>query len=112
MKKVKLSRQYAIGSAVFDAISFREPKLTDYRRLGRPIDIQRGVVIRNDEATFGYVDTLVQDIPPGAINELDLIDAMIIEAEVIAFFTDAAAQLSERANSSSVSAGAPSTSTI
>ncbi len=111
MKSVPLSRTYTSGSSVFSKLEFREPKLVDYRQVGKAIEVQRGVVVTYPDAIWSYVDRLLKDTPPGALNDLDLVDALAVEDAVIDFFTEASKLLHDRGNSSSGSAGAPPTST-
>lgn len=110
MKAVPLSRTYTVGSSVFSALNFREPKLADYRQIGRAIEVQRGVVVTYPDAIWSYVDRLLQDTPPGALNELDLADTLAVEEAIIDFFTEANKLLRSRENSSSASDGVPPTS--
>jgi hypothetical protein len=111
MKNVPLGRTYTVGSAIFESLSFREPKLADYRQIGKAIEVQRGVVVTYPDAIWSYADRLLQVTPPGALNELDLVDALAVEDAIIDFFSEASKQLHERGNSSSASAGDPPTST-
>lgn len=104
-KVVALSRQYVVGSAIFDSVTFREPKLSDYRALGKAFEIQRGVFVTYPDAVWGYADRLVEGVPPGALGELELTDAISVEEAVVGFFTDATKQLRKRENSSSGSDG-------
>ncbi len=105
---VKLSRRYDHGSTPFDTVVLREPKLKD-RRVGGPVlDIQRGVVLRDDEAIWRYVNMLlVEPASPGAIDLLDLPDAELLSETVVSFFTKARLFYIERTNSSSASDGTP-----
>ena len=108
---VKLTRQYVVGSAIFDTLTFRAPKLADYRAIGKVAEVQRGVVVTYDNAIWQYVDRLVEGVPSGALAELEIVDALAVEAEIVGFFTAANRQLRERESSSSGSAGDQSTST-
>lgn len=105
---IKLSRRYDHGTTPFDTVVLREPKLKD-RRIGGPVlDIQRGVVIRDDEAIWRYVDMLlVEPQAPGAIGLLDLGDAEALAETVVGFFTRARLSYIERMSSSSGSDGTP-----
>ncbi|MBS9720174.1 phage tail assembly protein [Tianweitania sp. BSSL-BM11] len=104
-KIVPLSRCYTVGSAVFDTLTIREPKLSDYRQIGRVAELQRGVIVIFPEAIWAYSERLLQDLPPGALSELDLDDAMAVEDAILDFFSEARARLNKRASSSSDSAG-------
>ncbi|MEF2553256.1 phage tail assembly protein [Aurantimonas sp. A2-1-M11] len=105
---IKLSRRYDHGSAPFDTVVLREPKLKD-RRVGGPVlDVQRGVVLRDDEAIWRYVSMLmVEPQSPGAIDLLDLADAEMLSETIVGFFTRARLSYIERTNSSSGSDGTP-----
>ena len=107
MKSVKLSKRYTPGSASFDALAFREPTLADYRQVGKVIELQRGVVVTYPEAIWAYADRLLESsvVPPGAMGELDLEDAMAVEEAIVGFFTEARSRLNARTNSSSGSDG-------
>ena len=110
-KTVKLSRKYVVGSEMFEAATFRDPVLADYREIGSPVIGVAGAVARDREAIFAYVDRLVTSPAAGALQTLDLVDALKIEAGILDFFTEANARLREPANSSSASAGDQATST-
>lgn len=103
---VKLSRRYEHGSTPFDTVTLREPKLKD-RRVGGPVlEIQRRVVLRDDEAIWRYVNMLlVEPQSPGAIDLLDLTDAEAIAETVVGFFSKARVSYVARTSSSSGSAG-------
>src|SRR4051812_31798853 len=105
MKTLTLSRCYVAGSANFASLNFRAPKLLDYRQIGVAIEAQRGVVVRYSEAIWAYADRLVQDINPGALGELYIVDALAVEELIIDFFTAASQQLREPESLSSESAG-------
>ena len=109
MTTVPLSRQYVIGSAVFDALTFRAPKLADYREIGKVAEMQRGVVVVYNDAVWQYADRLLQAVSTGALSELDLTDALAVEGAIIDFFTEATKLLNKRETSSSDSVGAPPT---
>lgn len=113
MKTVTLSRTYTIGSASFDRVSFRAPLLKDYRQIGRVFERQGDVVVLYDTALWGYAERLHDSagMPPGALGELDLVDALAIETTILGFFLEASAQLHKPASSPSASAGDPATST-
>jgi len=103
---IKLSRSYDHGSMPFDTVVLREPKLKDRRAGGPVLDIQRGVVLRDDEAIWRYVSMLlVEPTSPGAIDLLDLADAEILSETIVGFFTKARVSSIERMSSSSGSAG-------
>jgi hypothetical protein len=109
MKNVPLSRRYTVGSAAFDNLNFREPKLVDYRQIGKAIEVQRGIVVTYPEAIWSYADRLLHETPPGALNDLDLVDAIAVEEAIIDFFTEASKLLRKRENSSSDSDGGQTT---
>lgn len=105
---IKLSRRYDHGTTPFDTVVLREPKLKDRRAGGPVLDIQRGVVLRDDEAIWRYVSMLlVEPVSPGAIDLLDLADAEMLSETIVGFFTRARLSSIERTNSSSGSAGTP-----
>ncbi len=106
--RIPLSRRYDHGSAPFDVVVLREPKLKDRRAGGPVLDIQRGVVLRDDEAIWRYVSMLlVEPVSPGAIDLLDLADAEILSETIVGFFTRARVSSIERMSSSSASDGTP-----
>lgn len=105
MKTVKLSQSYTVGSTTFDAAEFREPKLADYRALGPIAERQGSVVVSYRDATWGYVDRLVISPAAGALSELSLRDALVIEGAVNDFFIEANKASREPENSSSGSDG-------
>lgn len=109
-KTVTLSRRYEIGSSIFDKLRFREPKMSDYRQIGRAYEVQKGTVIVYSENVWAYVDRLVVDVPHGALSELDLTDALAVEGAVLDFFAEANEALRKRESSSSGSDGVPQTS--
>ncbi|UHD45534.1 phage tail assembly protein [Aureimonas altamirensis] len=109
--KIKLSKVYEAGSERFAHVELREPTYLDYRQIGRPFDVQRGVVIRDRDATFAYVDRLCTSPATGALAVLNLADSMSLEEAVLAFFTDAMRSKAGLESSSSASAGSPDTST-
>lgn len=110
-KTVTLSHRYEIGSSLFEKLSFREPKLSDYRRHGKVVESQRGVVVTYPDAIWAYADTLLKDVPHGALSELELEDALAIEETIIGFFISANDALRKRESLSSGSVGDQSTST-
>lgn len=106
---IKLSRRYDHGTTPFDTVVLREPKLKDRRAGGPVLDIQRGVVLRDDEAIWRYVSMLLTEPEsPGAIDLLDLADAEMLSETVVGFFTKARLSYIERTNSPSGSGGTPS----
>ncbi|MCC4298545.1 phage tail assembly protein [Aurantimonas coralicida] len=106
--RIPLSRRYDHGTTPFDTVVLREPKLKDRRAGGPILDIQRGVVLRDDEAIWRYVSMLlVEPVSPGAIDLLDLADAEILSETIVGFFTKARLSSIERTNSSSASDGTP-----
>ena len=111
MKTIPLSRQYVIGSTVLSQIGFREPLVKDLRRIGNPVDAQQGMVFVDKDLIWAYADTLLdQSVPPGMINELDLVDGIAIQRGILGFFTAAVEQLAKVESSSSASAGDQQTS--
>ena len=111
MKNVALSRTYTVGSSQFSELRFRDPKLLDYRQIGKPVEGQHGYVVRYPAAIWSYAERLLQETPPGALGELDLVDALAVEEQIIGFFTEAHRLLHKQQSSSSGSDGVPSTST-
>ena len=106
--RIPLSRRYDHGTTPFDTVVLRKPKLKDRRAGGPVLDIQRGVVLRDDEAIWRYVSMLlVEPASPGAIDLLDLADAEILSETIIGFFTKARLFFIERTNSSFASDGTP-----
>lgn len=111
MKDISLSRAYTAGSETFSAVELRDPTYADYRRIGPVYDFQRGLVLRDREAIFAYVDALVTRPAAGALAVLDLADAMALEDHILDFFIAARKSIASPTNSSSGSAGTPATST-
>jgi hypothetical protein len=105
MKTVKLSRQYVVGSAIFDELTFREPKLAQYRKHGVVAEVQRGVLVRYPEAIWGYAEDLIDKVPTGVLGELDLVDALEVEEAITGFFSEAHRRRNARASSFSASVG-------
>lgn len=105
---IKLARRYDHGSTPFDTVVLREPKLKDRRAGGPVLDIQRGVVLKDDEAIWRYVAMLlVEPASPGAIDLLDLADAEALSETIVGFFTKARLSYIERTSLSSGSDGTP-----
>lgn len=111
MKPLVLSKPYTSGSETFDKIEFREPAYQDYRQIGPVYDVQRGIVLRDREVIFSYVDRLVTSPAVGALAVLSVEDTMALEDHVLDFFVSARKSRAARASSSSGSAGTPDTST-
>ena len=109
MHTVPLSKTYTIGTTVFSQLVFRDPKLADYRALGRPREWQFTVEIRDKDVIFAYADRLLQQVPPGALGELDIVDALAIEDLILGFFPKPGEAPPKPGSSSSVSDGAPAT---
>jgi len=101
VKPLPLSKSYTAGSETFSTIELRDPAFADYRQIGPVYDFQRGIVIRDREAIFAYVDRLVTKPAAGALIVLDLADTMALEDHILAFFTAARASLAKPTNSSS-----------
>ncbi|MEP9378386.1 hypothetical protein ABLE91_16845 [Aquabacter sp. CN5-332] len=110
MKPFECSKSYTSGSETFSQIEFREPGFADYRQLGAPVDVQRGIVIRDREVIFAYVDRLATKPSHGALQVLNLGDTMALEEHVIAFFIEARKSRASLMSSFSGSDGAPNTS--
>lgn len=105
---IKLSRRYDHGSTPFDTVVLREPKLKDRRAVGPLFDIQRGIVLWDDERLWLYVDRLLTEpFSSGALELLDLVDAEAIEGAIKDFFVEASSRLARPTNSSSGSDGMP-----
>ncbi len=111
MKQIKLSKTYTVGSETFDRVDLRDPNYADYRQFGPVYEVQKTIVIHNREATFAYADRLVMSPSAGALQTLDLEDAMAIEDEIYGFFVDARISRAKLTNSSSGSTGTPDMST-
>ncbi|WP_323011119.1 phage tail assembly protein [Paracoccus sp. (in: a-proteobacteria)] len=110
MEPLKLSKSYTIGSETFDTVEFREPNYADYRQIGAPMDFQKGILVRDREATFAYVDRLVTRPAAGALQTLTVTDAMALEDHILRFFITARTSRAQPTSSSSVSDGTPDTS--
>lgn len=110
MKTVPLSRQYVVGSAVFDELLFRTPKTADYIALGKVADFQQGVFVTFDDVIWKYANRLIEGQSSGVIGELDLPDGLAVERAMIGFFTEATRQFNARVSSSSASDGGRQTS--
>lgn len=111
MKDLPLSKMYTAGSETFSAVTFRDPFYLDYRQIGPVYDVQRGIVLRDRDALFAYVDRLVTSPSVGALAALDLADSMALEDHVLHFFIAARKSLASSTNSSSGSVGTPPIST-
>ncbi|WGD31202.1 phage tail assembly protein [Ancylobacter sp. WKF20] len=111
MEKLTLSKSYTVGEQTFSAIELRDPRFADYRQIGPVYDLQRGILLRDREAIFAYVDRLVTSPAPGALAALDLADTMALEDHILGFFSKARRSIARSPNSSSDSTGAPPTST-
>jgi hypothetical protein len=109
MKTVRLSKQYVVGSSIFDTVQLREPTLADYRAVGPVAERQGAVIIAYRDATFSYVDRLTTEPAPGALSSLSLEDAFAVEEAVNSFFSEARQSLNKRESSSSGLDGAPPT---
>lgn len=111
MKPLVLSKPYTSGSETFSTITFREPAYQDYRQIGPVYDVQRGIVLRDREAIFSYVDRLVTSPAVGALAVLNVEDTMALEDHVLDFFVQARKSRAARESSFSGSAGTPAMST-
>lgn len=111
MKTVPLSKQYVIGSLAFSEAVFRAPMLKDYRELGQPVVSGQGMVVRDRDTIFAYIDRLVTSPAAAPLQEIELVDALALEEAVLDFFVEARKLLRKPGNSSSGSAGSPATST-
>lgn len=111
MGPLPLSKPYTSGSETFSTIEFREPAYQDYRQVGPVYDVQRGIVLRDREAIYGYVDRLVTKPAVGALAAMNVEDTMALEDHVLDFFVQARKSRAARESSSSGSAGTPATST-
>lgn len=112
MTTVTLSQTYTAGSETFSAVEIREPTFQDYRQIGPAFDVQCGIVLRDREAIFAYADRLIQKPAAGALQALNLEDAMAVEEAIMSFFTQAIRSRNKRGNSSSDSDGSLGTSTV
>ncbi len=106
-----LSQTYTVGSETFSRLEFRDPNYADYRQIGSPLDVQRGILMRDREATFTYLDRLVTRPAAGALQVLNVADAMAAEDHIHRFFIACRASRPGSTNSSSASAGPPDMST-
>lgn len=107
-KTIPLSRKYDHGSKPFSEVVIREPKLNDRMAIGPLIDVQRGIVITDDERLWKYAERLlVEPSNFGALGPLDLVDAEALEGAVTDFFMAARASYVSRMSSSSGSDGTP-----
>lgn len=107
MEPLKLSKAYTIGSETFDTVEFRDPNYADYRQIGAPLDFQKGVMVRDREAIFAYVDRLVTRPAAGALQILNVADAMALEDHILRFFIMARTSRPQPMSSSSGSDGTP-----
>ncbi|GGF56718.1 hypothetical protein GCM10007301_15510 [Azorhizobium oxalatiphilum] len=110
MDALPLSRTYTSGSSTFDRVELRDPTYVDYRRIGPVFDVQKGVVLRDREAVFAYVDALTTSPPIGALAVLNLGDTVALEEHILGFFINARRSRASPMNSSSGSDGIPDTS--
>ncbi len=111
LEPLPLSQTYTVGSETFSRIEFRNPNFADYRQIGAPLDVQKGVLIRDREATFAYLDRLVTRPAAGALQVLNVADTMAAEDHIHRFFIACRASQMGLMNSSSGSAGPPDMST-
>ncbi|MBB3771526.1 hypothetical protein FHS55_002125 [Angulomicrobium tetraedrale] len=111
MKDLPLSKTYTAGSESFAVIKLRDPGYADYRQIGPVYEVQRGIVIRDREAVFTYVDRLITSPAAGALAVLDLTDTLALEDHILAFFINARTSAPASTNSSSGSDGTPPIST-
>lgn len=111
MEAFRLSRAYTSGSETFEKVEFRDPLYQDYRQIGPVYDVQKGLVLRDREAIFAYVDRLITAPAPGALAVLDAGDTMALEDHILGFFFKARTSRGSSTNSSSGSTTTPGTST-
>ncbi|ORE87739.1 phage tail assembly protein [Aurantimonas sp. 22II-16-19i] len=104
---VTLSRRYDHGSKPFDELRFREPKLKDRIALGPPFEVIRDQAIWDDAVVWKYVDRLLMDVAPGAIQDLDYADGEAVYYRFRDFFIDASPLFVKRTSSFSGSGGTP-----
>lgn len=111
MEHLALSRTYTAGSETFSRLEFRAPTHLEYRQIGAPFDMQRGVVLNDREAIWRWADTLLTAPAVGALAMLDVGDSMALEDHILDFFVEARISRAMSVNLSSGSDGAPPTST-
>lgn len=104
---VKLSRRYDVGTSSFEELRFRAPKLKDRIAIGPPFELIRNQDVWDDKVVWNYVERLLQDVPPGAIQELDYADAEVVYHRFRDFFTASSPLFVSRTSSSSGSDGTP-----
>lgn len=99
-----LSRVYELHGVAFDAVELRAPTANEYWRIGKveewqPVPGGGAALVTYREAIKEYADVLVSRVfmqkaavtaPAGVVDVLDLSDTLKLEAEVVAFFTEAA----------------------
>lgn len=119
-----LSRVYELHDVVFDAVELRAPTGAEYWRIGKveewqPVPGGGAALITYREVIKEYADVLPQRVflkkvpaavPPGLVDVLDLADTLKLEAEIVAFFTEAAKSNRPATSSSGEQAKGSSTS--
>jgi hypothetical protein len=109
-KVVKLATPITLFGKPIREVRLREPKGGEYARLGEPRTLvfspTGGYWVEDPAAIAKYIDACLvvsEEVRPALMPALALDDAMEVKAQVLGFFTEAAARIAARKSTSSSS---------